>query len=254
MAIICWGNLAKSADSTERIEQAIEAYIETHDMNPNAHMGEDYALGVHRLQTVLDHMDGSVNLAKMPNTRMIAICAMESLDAWSYSGNYSMGLMCTEFKISSGSSHGYLRTPSLAKRVKLDFSKNPFFQTTISVHQTTDHDIYIVAGAAPAESKNDSFGFHIDTTTLYAYWTSGGVQHSSEIAGIDLNEFNVFRANYNTTEGKLYFYVNGVLKYSTTSNVPTTTNYRIFTFDLISPDTTGNYTITIADIWLEMDR
>jgi len=60
MAIICWGNLAKSADSTERIEQAIEGYIESHDENPNAHMGTDYALGAHRLQTLLDHPYGSV--------------------------------------------------------------------------------------------------------------------------------------------------------------------------------------------------
>lgn len=56
MPIVCWGNLAKSADSTERIEQSIQAYIEGHDENPNAHMGEDYALGAHRLQIEIDHL------------------------------------------------------------------------------------------------------------------------------------------------------------------------------------------------------
>jgi len=60
MSIICWGNLAKSADSTQRIEQAIEGYIKSHDENPNAHMGADYALGAHRMQTILDHPPGSV--------------------------------------------------------------------------------------------------------------------------------------------------------------------------------------------------
>ena len=60
MTIICWGNLAKSADSTERIEQAIEGYIESHNDNPNAHMGDDYSLGAHRLQTALDHPYGSI--------------------------------------------------------------------------------------------------------------------------------------------------------------------------------------------------
>ena len=60
MAIICWGNLAKTANETQRIEQAIQEYIENHDMNPNAHMGEDYALGVHRLQAVMDHLPESV--------------------------------------------------------------------------------------------------------------------------------------------------------------------------------------------------
>ena len=60
MPIICWGNLAKSAESTERIEQSIQAYIEGHDENPNAHMGADYALGAHRLQATLDHPYNSI--------------------------------------------------------------------------------------------------------------------------------------------------------------------------------------------------
>ena len=60
MPIICWGNLAKSADDTQRIEQSIQGYVEGHDENPNAHMGVDYSLGAHRLQTALDHPYGSI--------------------------------------------------------------------------------------------------------------------------------------------------------------------------------------------------
>ena len=71
MTIICWGNLAKSADSTQRIEQAIEEYIGNHDSDPNAHMGEDYALGVHRLQVVLDHSPYSIfNSHTYPQARV----------------------------------------------------------------------------------------------------------------------------------------------------------------------------------------
>ena len=60
MVVICWGNLAKSADDTQRIEEAIQDYLEEHDSNPNAHMGDDYSLGAHRLQTMLDHPYGSI--------------------------------------------------------------------------------------------------------------------------------------------------------------------------------------------------
>ena len=60
MAIVCWGNLGKDAQSTQRIEQAIQDYVESHDENPNAHMGTDYSLGAHRLQTLLDHPYGSI--------------------------------------------------------------------------------------------------------------------------------------------------------------------------------------------------
>ena len=61
MAIICWGSLAKSADDTTRVEQSIHHYVQTHDENPNAHMGADYSLGGHRLQVELDHPPNSVN-------------------------------------------------------------------------------------------------------------------------------------------------------------------------------------------------
>jgi hypothetical protein len=60
MPVICWGNLAKSADDTQRIEQAIQEYVDSHNENPNAHMGSDYSLGSHRLQTLLDHPYNSI--------------------------------------------------------------------------------------------------------------------------------------------------------------------------------------------------
>jgi parallel beta-helix repeat protein len=70
MVIVCWGNLAKSANETTRIEQSIEDYIEGHDENPNAHMGPDYALGAHRLAVMLDHAPYSVrNLFVYPQSR-----------------------------------------------------------------------------------------------------------------------------------------------------------------------------------------
>jgi len=70
MTIICWGNLSKSADSTQKIEGAISEYIETHDENPNAHMGADYSLGAHRLQVEIDHLPYSVkNKLLYPQSR-----------------------------------------------------------------------------------------------------------------------------------------------------------------------------------------
>jgi len=71
MPIICWGNLAKSASETTRIEQSMMGYVEAHDENPNAHMGPDYALGAHRLQTILDHAPYSIlNKFTYPQARV----------------------------------------------------------------------------------------------------------------------------------------------------------------------------------------
>lgn len=60
MPIICWSSLGKAADDATTIDEEITEYIKRHDEDINAHMGEGYSLGVHRLQTVLDHMPYSV--------------------------------------------------------------------------------------------------------------------------------------------------------------------------------------------------
>jgi len=60
MAIICWGNLAKSADDTQRIEQAIQGYVEDHNENVNAHQIEGSSLYMHRVNSELDHLAESV--------------------------------------------------------------------------------------------------------------------------------------------------------------------------------------------------
>lgn len=71
MPIICWGQLAKSADDTTRIEQSIGEYIESHNEDPNAHMGADYALGAHRLAVELDHLPYSIfNKFLYPQSRI----------------------------------------------------------------------------------------------------------------------------------------------------------------------------------------
>lgn len=75
MTIICWGNLAKSADDTQRIEQSIQAYVEAHDENVNAHMGADYSLGAHRLQNTLDHPYGSIRYWHVTDLHAEAITA-----------------------------------------------------------------------------------------------------------------------------------------------------------------------------------
>lgn len=60
MPIICWGNLAKSADDTLRIEQSISDYVEGHNEDPNAHQSYGSSLYMHRFDSILDHVYQSV--------------------------------------------------------------------------------------------------------------------------------------------------------------------------------------------------
>jgi len=70
MAIVCWGNLAKTADDVIRIEQSIEDYVSGHNQNPNAHAADGYSLFEHRTQDVIDHTFYSVrNIFMYPQIR-----------------------------------------------------------------------------------------------------------------------------------------------------------------------------------------
>lgn len=70
MAIVCWGNLAKSAESITKIEQSMEGYVSGHNQNPNAHMADGYSLFEHRDQPIIDHVFYSVrNIFMYPQIR-----------------------------------------------------------------------------------------------------------------------------------------------------------------------------------------
>lgn len=58
--VICWGGMAKSADSTQTIEQAIEQAISAHNADPDAHAGAGESIDVHRGDYPLDHPYGTV--------------------------------------------------------------------------------------------------------------------------------------------------------------------------------------------------
>lgn len=55
MPAICWGLLAKAANDTTTIEQAIETLLAEHNENVTAHGGYGYALYTHRQTIYMDH-------------------------------------------------------------------------------------------------------------------------------------------------------------------------------------------------------
>jgi len=60
MTLPLWGQLQKSLDDTETIEQAIERIVAEHNAEPEAHLGTGESLSEHKHTTVLDHPAGSV--------------------------------------------------------------------------------------------------------------------------------------------------------------------------------------------------
>ena len=267
MAIICWGNLAKSADDTERIEQSIQAYVEDHDENVNAHQVYGSSLYMHRVNEILDHLDGSVNLQKLPIDKIIVISSFESTDMWFYQGSFAHSLFNLYLIMGGAKNMAYLYTGDFTNSdsIKLDFSKNPAFQTSVAIPQDADQEVFIIAGIEPTEgarlkglfptiSVDDSFGFKVVDDALYAYWTKSGVVHTQSIAGIDITNLNIYRAVYYSSTPKIEFYVNGVLKYTATANLPDTNNNFLFDYSIFNTVGNGDRDLHMADFWLQMDR
>jgi hypothetical protein len=255
MAIICWGNLTKSANSTEKIEESIQGYIESHDENPNAHMGADYALGVHRLQAVLDHADGSVLLRSFAKDQVTASTCFESLDGWMLYGTASSGILMAKLltNIAGGKNPAFLCTFHQIQPELIDFAKNPIFQTTIRINTVTNVISSMTCGSHIYNPSDDFFGFMISNNELYAWWFSGGVEYTAEIGTVEVDTNYCLRATIDSINGIISFYVNGVLLHSQSTHLPTVNNDYVFEYSVESTDA-NNKAILMSDLQFQQDR
>ncbi len=253
--ILCWGNLAKSADDTTRIEESIQDYIEEHNSDPNAHMGEDYALGVHRLQNVLDHMPGSIGMEFFTMNTMTISFNFESFDSFLTTGIASEGMAYGRLLSNNGTGNNpaYAKTFHQAKVKWIDFTKNPIFQTTISVQQITNQIIYVACCSLDDNDDQDGFGFKIVNNILYAWWDSNGVEYTEEIQEITANTMYCLRAKISNNGTKLEFYVNGVCLYTEETHLPTQKTSHIIWYQIQHTSGDGN-TMYLHDLQFQIDR
>ncbi len=66
MALPLWGQLEKSQDDSQTIEEAIAAAIVAHEEDPTAHLGPGESLQAHKADDIIDHPAQSVVLDKTP--------------------------------------------------------------------------------------------------------------------------------------------------------------------------------------------
>jgi len=256
MPIICWGNLAKSADDTKRIEQSISEYIEDHDFNPNAHQVEGSALYMHRIEEELDHALGSVDFRYLAKDKIMALSAFESLDGWSKIVDSSAGgMLCAFFRTSAvDNNEALLWFETLTSKFKLDMSKNPFFQTTVILSTASNINAFIGIGTEPGHYEGAGFGFKIVNGTEYAFWWDDNeIEHAIEISNIITTNLNVYRAFYNSDDDAIYFYVNGNLVYTATEDIPTVNNSFFFTYWMKNLTAASRY-MYLIDFLFSQDR
>lgn len=254
MPIVCWGNLAKSADDTLRIEQSVEDYVEGHNENVNAHQIAGSSLYMHRVNEILDHALGSISLAHLLSDSYLILTCFENISSWSTSGHISTNIFNAGLFTDATTNYASeAQMWDILMGNVMDFSKNPFFQTTVFLQDTTNQVVYFVAGRFWTPPTTDYFGFKVVNNTLYACWTHGEVESTYEITGITLTARNVYRAYIDSANSKLYFYVNGVLKYTLEADLPETPGYYMFTYYI---KTTANERkdFNFSDLLIQVDR
>ena len=71
MAIFCWGELAKTANDTTTIAEYIQASVLKHNVSPQAHGLDSYAIYNHRVDNVIDHKNYSITSDKITSNQII---------------------------------------------------------------------------------------------------------------------------------------------------------------------------------------
>lgn len=256
MTIVCWGNQAKSASDTQRIEQAIQAYVEDHNEDVNAHQLEGSALYMHRVNEKLDHLEGSVSSEFFVNNKIFALGTFESFDGWTTSGDCDPGVFGARIQPVSALDDdvAFIYPNSLVgATLSLDPAKNPFFQTTVLLASDEGHISYFGLGAAAGDEAGHFIGFKIQSDTVYACWWSDGVEYKSEIAGITVTGLHCYRVRVDSENSQILFYVDGVLKYTASANFPDFTATTLF-FWYIENTGDAKKTMYICDWVFQQDR
>lgn len=242
MTVVTWDTMAKKVDDKTTIQELLDSSLLAHNQDPSAHSQADEPIYEHRTDEQLDHLDGSVGLKHLYKDSILIMSCFESLDGWTLAGNKSINIFSAGIYTNATANHiSSISMWDTSLSDVLNFSKNPFFQTTAYIDDTTNIEVYILCGRYQAGNNNDSFGFKYVSGTLYAVWTYDEDEYTQEISGIDVTVRNVYRAVIDSVNDTLTFYVNGTVRHTLTADLPNVNdsymfNYRIKTLENVRKD------------------
>jgi len=225
MAEPVWGNLAKTQDNPESVDDAIAAAIAVHNADPMAHMAAGQSIDVHRANTVVDHPVGSLLADKMTNSEWTMNTVFESLDVWNIVGSVDnagqLGVAVyvewTPTKTSSLSAN-----PQFVPNF-FNASKDMLFQTLALWDGSNTHVNGWLGFLTTYTSTDLGFGFQIRDGVLYAHVRCGTTTSDQVLSSVDITQAHIYRAQYNAAFNSVAFYVDNVLVATITR--PTGTNW-----------------------------
>lgn len=231
MAVLNWGDLTKSQEDGETIEEAIARLIVAHNANEESHLDTGQSLQSHKAAEIIDHLAGSIIEDKIGDQEITnekfkfnqfkIESFFESIDSWETAvfgtGSITEGLASLVLK-TGVTINSWVRVSAAAwsEGDATKYLKDPRFIIIAKVMANTDQEIYLVAGSWDL----DGFGFYIEDGTVYALHLKDGSEYKTDISGgIDVTEWHRYKAVY-TSGSKIEFYIDDVLKATHDSNLP----------------------------------
>lgn len=213
MSIPIWGQLQKSQDDPETIEEAIIRLIAVHNDDPESHLEEEQSLEAHKVDPVIDHPAGSVLTDKWSMTEFNIAEDFKSLSHWDVTGDVNIDEWpAVKFYIE----HGEVNLSTLNRILGIPI---PFLKKTRdALFQITAQSINLGESNFNAwwgYNLNDSggsngFGFLFSGGQLKAYTYAASSQVYSSNIAVDLTVAHIYRAHFVSAENKVVFYIDGV--------------------------------------------
>ena len=196
MSIPLWGNLEKSQDDKNTIDEAIASAIAAHEADPTAHLGDNESLQNHKHNEIIDHPAGSVVIDKLSYNQFEYNLLWSDFQTWKHnlpqtSGNqvlYNSNSGVVNYYLSAASVHRYFKKSLDSSGFVLDGSCS--FRLDIRMSQESDYltTSYNLFGFG-FESDISSFSgicFKIQNGKLYTgYKNSLDVMVWNEVVGFD---------------------------------------------------------------------
>ena len=251
---ITWYALGRAVLDPETIMEAMDAKLLVHNTDPSAHGQENESVYEHRIAAELDHVYGSASLKYLSANKIMIMSAFESVDGWLHSSLFAPGILYTRLEtLDVINDEAYALAEADGEHIRIDFAKNPFFQTSLFAVSSTSQLAYFGTYHPSYTAFADSFGFKFVNANLYAFVYVGNVEYAIIISGVAVNLLHCYRAFVDSSTGYVYFYVDGVLVHTEVTHLPTGTCSIIMRYFIKATTAVGRI-LVLADLLFEQDR
>ena len=214
MSLPVWGLMPKSQEDSETVEEAINRIVEAHNDSPEAHIGENQSLGVHRESGIVDHLAGSIVGDKLSTTQIIIKESFSSLEAWeadgegalSHQGHYLV-LGVPPGTTDSGSA---ITSPE-AVDIENFGEKEMLLQATVKTGSLHSSDWAEFFWGSKYSDPLNGFGIKFTNTSIVPFVCWNYEKTDGDSYTLDMTTYHTIRMHLDPLAGKVNFYADGDL-------------------------------------------